>query len=98
MKKRVGTIRCTVEALHDDDSPIYDLIEKDFKVLDVDHSELDNGIVKLLLEDISTHSHFLTTDGTEIPEYEMIITYHYDTTTSTSDKDRRIYNTNYKLI
>jgi hypothetical protein len=90
MKKRVGTIRCTVEALHDDESVIFDLIEKDFKVLDVDHSELDYGIVKLLLEDISTHLHFITTDKDKIPEYEMIIT--------TWNKDRILYNTYYKIL
>jgi len=89
MKKKVGMLKCTVEALHHDSSPIFDLIEKDFNVLDVDHSDLDSGIVKLLLEDISTHLHFITTDGTEIPEYVMII--------ATND-DRTTYNTYYKLL
>lgn len=59
--KRIGIIKFTVEALHENDI-FFDFIETNFKILDIDHSEFEsNGIVSMLLEDISENFYFIPT-------------------------------------
>lgn len=47
-----GWIQFTVAALHETDETFFDFLEKEFNILEVDHSQLDtHGTVSLLLED-----------------------------------------------
>lgn len=47
-----GWISFTVEALHNTEDVIFSFLEKEFNVLEVDHSELEvSNVVRLLLED-----------------------------------------------
>lgn len=47
-----GWVHFTVEALHGETEDFFDFLEKEFTLLEVDHSELEQfGVVKLLLQD-----------------------------------------------
>ena len=59
-KHNRGRISFTVEALHETNGLLFDFLDKNFKVIDIDHSDFEvNGIIHYTLEDISDQFHFI---------------------------------------
>lgn len=62
--KRLGVVEFAVEALHEGENIFFDFIEENFKVVEVDHSNYETqGIIRMILEDISDKFLFLPTQG-----------------------------------
>lgn len=75
-----GWIEFSVEALHEISTIIFDILEENFTILEVDHSTYEsNNSVRLLLEDSSSSWFVPTVDGS-VHEYVMILETHYNET------------------
>ena len=55
-----GRISYTVEALSETNSLFFNFLDKNFKVIEIDHSNFKmNGVINYTLEDISDQYHFI---------------------------------------
>jgi hypothetical protein len=67
-KHNRGRISFTVEALHETNGLLFDFLDKNFKVIDIDHSDFEvSGIIHYTLEDISDQFHFIHSE----PPYHL---------------------------
>jgi len=59
-----GWISFTIEALHNSEEIVFDFLEENFEVLEVDHSMIEtSSIVRLLLKDDKSKWFIPTVDG-----------------------------------
>ena len=62
-----GRVSFTVEALYETNGLLFNFLDKNFKVIDIDHSNSKvNGVITYTLEDISDQFHFI---HSELPYY-----------------------------